>query len=337
MCSLINTEKFSARLRQRAVVLRDRRILIARLHGSQEEKDGYTRLNCQGYGRIRQFRSYRIHMENRSPSAAPPRPLLRGHPPAELLRTQVFQLAVCNWRCWYCYVDDNLLSGNIKFARYFTAGELIDLYLQEPNPPDILDLSGGQPDVVPEWDLWMMEEIERRGLKGTLFLWADDNLSNRFLWRFLNAKEREYMASFPNYSRVGCFKGFDEDSFVFNTNAAPHLFWQQFDIFRDLLREGFTMYAYATFPVVPRPLTRVHDAVRRFVDRLQSVHPNLPLRTVPLNILPFSATRMHMHEAHRTAIEFQSVVYRFWLEELRTRFPGSLLALPFDEVSLQNA
>ena len=76
----------------------------------------------------------------------------------------VFQNAVCNWRCWYCFVPFNLLNANKRHSSLLTPAELLDLYLADPEPPPMIDLTGGQPDLTPEWVPWMIEELQRRGI-----------------------------------------------------------------------------------------------------------------------------------------------------------------------------
>ncbi|MBE7467629.1 MAG: hypothetical protein HS114_00620 [Anaerolineales bacterium] len=318
MSRYIDTKLFSAQLRERAIIPSEQKILIARLNGSEQEKDLTTPVNCQGYGRIRHFR-YSKHSDW-SPNPLPILPAAQalGYTADEVLRAQIFQHAACNWRCWYCFVDFTLLSANLRVSNYFTAGELIDMYLKEDNRPEVIDLTGGQPDLAPEWVLWTMEALKERGLAGKVFLWSDDNLSNRYFWDYLTPKQRNIIATFPKYSRVACFKGYDEASFAFNTLAAPDLFNQQFEIYGDLLQEGLDMYAYVTFASLPH-----HDicsAMARFVDRLQAIHSNLPLRTVPLKIEVFTPTQARITSEHQEALAFQYEVHNAWLEELSKRF-----------------
>ena len=128
-----------------------------------------------------------------------------------------------------------------------SADELIDLYLAENDRPKIIDLSGGQPDLVPEWGLWMADSLSRRGLDQDVYLWTDDNLSNDYLWNCLSRDEIRRLASYRNYGRVGCFKGFDEHSFSFNTLAGRELFKNQMVLMRRLIDTGFDVYGYATF------------------------------------------------------------------------------------------
>ncbi|MGH3852689.1 MAG: hypothetical protein ACRDR6_04160 [Pseudonocardiaceae bacterium] len=99
----------------------------------------------------------------------------------------------------------------------------------------MIDCSGGQPDLIREWVPWMMAELSRRGLAGSVYLWSDDNLSNDFFWRYLSPTQRREVTGYRNYGRVCCFKGFNADSFAFNTKADQTLFDRQFELFARLL------------------------------------------------------------------------------------------------------
>ncbi len=149
----INTEFYSRHLRERAILLSEGKILISRLSSSTQEKDINTPVNCSGYGRIRHFRLHAYADWSPNPLPIVPAARALGLAPDETILAQVFQNAACNWRCWYCYVDFALLSANLRLSHYFTADELVDMYLHEEHPTAVLDLSGGQPDIVPEWVL----------------------------------------------------------------------------------------------------------------------------------------------------------------------------------------
>jgi uncharacterized Fe-S cluster-containing radical SAM superfamily protein len=243
--TVIDTDRFSEKLRLKAVDLGSQRLLVTRFYGSQQEHDLTEPPNCQGHGRIRHFR--RTTSPGWPPNPLPIDPASRalGLLPTDELRTQVFQNAACNWRCWYCFVDFELLSADPRRAAWLSAGELMELYLAEPNRPPVIDLTGGQPDLVPEWVPWMMRELRLRGLEREIFLWSDDNLSNDYFWRFLDDADRELVAAYPMYGKVCCFKGFNGASFAFNTGAAPALFDRQFDLMARLLTLGMDLYAYA--------------------------------------------------------------------------------------------
>lgn len=318
-------------MRQRLIRLEGKQILIARLDNTLESADTYTQVNCGGYGRVRRFDKFSLHLRARD-STLPARPHFRGLPRELPYRTQVFQVGGCNWNCWYCFVDNELLVGKASRGSFLTAEQIIDLYLAEPSPAPVLDLSGGQPDLVPEWCLWVMRELESRGLRGSVFVWIDDNLSGRFVRQFLSKIDIKYMAEFPNHSRVGCFKGFDEGSFVFNTKAPSTGFSRQFEVMDDLISDGFDMYAYATFT---SPETQDLDtAMNDFVNRLQKIHPNLPLRTIPLEIRPYSATRSRDVKDLQSTLDRQDLAAQAWERELMSRFTEAELTTPYEDVVL---
>jgi hypothetical protein len=191
--------------------------------------------------------------------------------------------------------------------------------LKENSRPAIIDLSGGQPDLVPEWTVWMLEEIKARGLSKKIFVWSDDNLSNDFLWRFLPDADLKILRDSPNYARVGCFKGYDPDSFGFNTSAEPSLFFEQFKLMRRLVLAGFDVYGYATF--TSANAKDVRGKVRAFVDKLQSeVHELFPLRTIPLRIREFTPMVQRRQPEQAIALEVQEEAAKAWCEELEARF-----------------
>lgn len=315
----INTEKFSSVLRLKGIEEDSKRILITNFLNSDESKDFTLPPNCGGWGRIHHFFRQKNSRWLPNPLPIDPATHALNLPHADKVEVQVFQNAICTWRCWYCFVDYSLLSGNMKYSGFKTADELIDLYLAEANRCPVIDLSGGQPDLVPEFSLWFADAIKDKGLDGTIYLWSDDNLSNDYLWRYLKRDEIIRLAAYRNYGRVGCFKGFDNLSFSFNTHAAPELFPIQFSLMHRLVSAGFDVYGYATFTADSDKgiLARMSD----FVDQLQEkVHANFPLRTVPLQIFEFTPTRQRMDSNHHRALEIQYVAKQAWEEELTKRF-----------------
>ena len=323
----------SEQLRQSAVLVNEQKVLIARLSGSTQEKDLTEPVNCGGFGRIRHFRIQPHTSWSADPLPNLPAARALRRPPMPVQRTQVFQLAACNLRCWYCFVDTDRLSASTQHASFLSSAEMIDMFLDQPDRPDSIDLSGGQPDLVPEWGFWMLQELEARGLSDQVYLWTDDNLTCRFHWQYLTSRQRHYLAEAPNYGRVGCFKGYDYDSFAYNTRAAPALFDNQFAIFSSLLSEGLDMYAYVTF--TSAPVSDLDKRMCSFVDRLQHVHEALPLRTIPLHIVSFTPVAHRLQPHHEQALHFQSTVHAAWRAELDLRFSRDELAKAVTDVSLQ--
>ncbi len=330
---LLDTENLSARYRAAAVDPKTKRLLITNFHGTQQEQDFTDPANCQGFGRVRHFRRTTTAGWPANPLPIDPACRSLGLGPVNVLRAQVFQNAVCNWRCWYCFVDFKLLSANRKHSAWLTPRELIDLYLTEPDPPPMIDLTGGQPDLTPEWVPWMMDEIRSRSLENQIYLWSDDNLSNDYFWRFLSDADRELICAYPKYGRVCCFKGFSEESFSFNTRAESALYGQQFELMRPLVGLGIDLFAYVTFTSPSRD--NVRDEMRDFVDRLQGVAINLPLRTVPLEIQVFTPVKSRMDDLTTAAIENQRIAIEAWTRELEDRFSSADRGRPIVDVEVR--
>lgn len=325
----IDTDKVSAALRHRAINLEAKTVLITKFTGSEQEKDLSEPSNCDGHGRIHHFRRETSAGWPQNPLPVDPAANRLGFKPSNLLRAQLFQNAACNWRCWYCYVPFSLLAANPKKASWMSASELIDLYQHVENPPKVIDLSGGQPDLTPEWIVWMMRELKARGLQNKVYLWSDDNLSNDYLLRYLTNADLEFMRTYHTYGKVGCFKGFDDQSFAFNTGASPELFNRQFDVFRSHLPLGLDIYAYATFTSLSDK--NIKSAMSCFVDKLQTIHQNLPLRTIPLEIRSFTPMQARYD---KNAISIQKEAVELWNGEVEKRFSKADRELPIYEVSL---
>src|ERR1700683_2992482 len=101
----IDTDKLSAGYRERAIDTAGYRLLITRFTGTDQEKDVTEPSNCRGFGRIRDLRRDRGNNWPRNPLPIDPACRALGLRSGSELRAQVFQNAVCNWRCWYCFVD----------------------------------------------------------------------------------------------------------------------------------------------------------------------------------------------------------------------------------------
>lgn len=328
----INTEVASARYRSLLIDTSRRRILLTNYHGTEQERDLTEPPNCGGVGRIRHFCRHASAGWVSNPLPIDPAARALGLGTIDELSAQVFQNAGCNWRCWYCFVPFELLSANPKHSEWVTVSQMVDLLLQEHHRPSVIDLSGGEPELTPEWIVWVLEELRRRSLDRDFYVWSDDNLSTDYFWKYLSSSEQELVATFPNYGRVGCFKGFDRESFTYNTNAEQAAFDRQFELMRRLVRTGMDVYAYVTFTTPGTSDLRTH--LSDFVDRLQQIDANLPLRTIPLEVRVFSPVGARLTDIHRQALQNQWLALDAWQYELDRRFASGLRAEPIADVPL---
>lgn len=330
----IDTESASTRYRSLLLDLPERRVLLTNFRGTAQESDLSEPANCGGFGRIRHFT--RKTSPGWVPNPLPIDPASRalGLGGIDDLRAQLFQNAGCNWRCWYCFVPFDLLSANRKHSDWVGAGEILDLISSESDQPAVIVLSGGEPELTPEWIPWLLRELKQRNLDRQFYVWSDDNLSTDYFWRHLSSSDQELVATHRNYGRAACFKGFDEQSFHYNTNADETLFERQFGLMRRLIETGMDVYAYVT-------LTTPHggdvsDHVRRFVDRLQMVDENLPLRTVPLEVRVFAPVGPRLNDVHQAALKNQWAAVEAWQVELTSRFSSEFRSRSIVDVPFSN-
>jgi uncharacterized Fe-S cluster-containing radical SAM superfamily protein len=315
------------------MIPRERKVLLANLKGSVQSTDMSLPPNCGGLGRIHYF-------EPSAPGSGwmdNPLPMLPASsyldiPPDALRKAQIFQFSVCNFDCWYCYVDRELRCEDSKRAQFTTAFDLLEQMsmCDDEDKPRIIGLSGGQPDIVPEFSLWFLEERERMGLEEEYFLWIEDNLSTDMRC-CLKKEEIARMAEAPGLARVGCLKGFDPESFSFNTGADREYFYRQIDLLENLVAEGFDQYGYI---ILTAPnLDFMEEKIMDLFDILQDeIHRDFPLRIFPLEIHRFNANRKRFSEQ---AASNQYVVLEAWKAELRERFPDRKLGKPDMETSIR--
>ena len=332
LTNLIDTETVSSHLRNKGIDLPNKKILITNFIGSQQEVDLTEPVNCKGFGRIRHFK-----LGGGGEWPMNPLPILPAAKALNIqagaeIRAQVFQNSICNWRCWYCFVDYKLLNGDKKRGDFFSCDELLEMYLDQPNSPKMIDLTGGQPDLTPEWVPWMMEAISKRGLDDKIYLWSDDNLSNDYLWKYLTVAQIETIRNYKMYSRVCCFKGINEESFTLNTKAEAKLFNQQFDLCKRLIELGLDLYCYVTLTAPSN--TNFDDVIPAFLDKIQSIHTNLPLRMIPLEIIEFTPVKDRMTSVFFDMIIGQYKAIEIWNKELQNRFSSALRSTPITEINL---
>jgi uncharacterized Fe-S cluster-containing radical SAM superfamily protein len=328
----IEIDPISISMRDKVLNTNTKSILISNLKGSNQEKDIKKELNCDGYGRIRTFR-----LGDGIDWIQDPLPIL---PVNQYLNTnymdsveaQVFQLNACNYRCWYCFVDNANIAGRKESGKFFTTDELVDMYLSEKERAPVIDLSGGQPDLVPEWTPWMMRSLIERKIQNDLLLWSDDNLSTDFFWRFLTDSEISLIESYKNYCRVCCFKGIDPYTYSINTGMQETRFKVQFELFKRLMELNIDLYGYITLtsPVS----TDFKNVIPRLFDTFQELHEDLPLRIIPLKIYEYTPVLNRKISGTNHLLEGQKIAMQFWRKELKSRFSEQKRNAPITDISI---
>ena len=312
----LSRSRASAVLRAKCIDLERSRVLVATIAGSGQEADLTVSPSCGGMARTRHFRTKSVPPFPPNPLPLLPASRWLGSACPEVGRARVFQLAACAWRCWYCYVPFDMLAGDPASGRWMHPREMLALHLAEPDAPRILDLSGGSPDLVPEWISWTMDAVEEAGAGATTYLWSDDNLSSDLLLQPEMAGILSRILSFPGHGRAFCLKGYDRASFSFNTGVPGRGFDEQLAILKGYVSVGLNLYGYVTL-TSPHPSPR--DGIARLLDRLQRIDETLPGRIVPLRIERFSAMAGRLGAERLAAMERQGEAVVAWLSELRVR------------------
>ena len=327
----LDSQKLAERLREKSVDLRRKMVRMTKFPGSDQASDLSLPPNCGGFGRIHHFR---LEPDpNWIPNPLPTLPACKylGLSTPEVLLAQVFQLGACDFRCWYCFVDFELLSASPKHSEMVTPQQLLQTMLDEKVNSQVIDLSGGQPELVPEYVLWFLEARKELGLEKSHFAWSDDNLSTDYTWRYLRDEEILFLVQTSGYARVGCLKGFDAESFSFNTRADGTLLDQQIELLGRFVRAGFDQYGYIT--ITTMNTDNLQDKMARLLDKIQNrVHPNFPLRIVPLRIFSFNAnTTRYRQDAEVN----QFYALEAWRSEMQRRFSATELTTPIHEVDIR--
>lgn len=315
----IDTDKVSGQLRPRMIDLERRAISLTRFDRSDQAGDLSEPPNCGGFGRVHLFETEAF--DDWPPNPLPIRPASRalGMAPTTSLPAQVFQNSGCNWRCWYCFVPFADLSA--RRGEMVDVTQLIDWDLEAHPEPHVIDLSGGQPDLTPEWTVWVLEELDKRQADH-VYVWSDDNLSTDHIWTALTPAQRDFLGSHRRYGRAVCLKGYDASSFAFNTAAAPDLFDRQLELL-SRIHHGTSIDYYVYLTITTPSVDELDRRMSTFLDRLQSIDESLPLRCVPLKVLEWGPVTRRMTMKHHEALGLQHVALGAWLEEIATRFPGA--------------
>lgn len=290
---------------ERAIKLEEKQALFANLLGTNEAKDQYHRINCNGFGRVRSFSNFSMHLQS---DVLPRRKFNRLGSINGIYSSQVFQVAVCDLHCWYCFVDKSNRSGASVTSRYMSPAELLDLCCEDGKYPDNIDISGGSPDLVPEFTIWMLEEIEKRGLKGKISVWVDSNLNGEYYEKCLSNSDLHYISQFPGFKFLCSLKGWNEESAYFNSGLRG-VFRQQIECLEFFSKNGMNLYIYLTLLSSNFPS---EEDLRKLFAQLYAINRDLPTYTIPLGIKPFHAVSENAKASLLNAWKMQIECANMW-------------------------
>ena len=309
-----------------------KKVFLAKIEESEQEQDLTAPANCRGFGRIRHFRRYQY--EDWIPDPLPIDPALKylRQESTDLLLTECFQIAKCNLKCWYCFVPDGMKSGLKTCGEWFSADQMLDEVIAMDAPPQVIVLSGGNPELAPSWPLELMKSLEKAGYVDEFYLWSDDALSLDSFHNALSKSEVSYMVRYPGYGKVCCFKGYNNLSCRFNTQSNQLNYQDQLRRFKKYYEDGFDLYGYVTFTTPD--LDDMEKELQGFFDDLRRIHPLMPLRVIPLRITRYKSIQPLTAE-QQTAHQNQFVVLAAWCELIAKTYDSCLISKKISDISIR--
>lgn len=314
-------------------IYKNGKFLMSKILVKNEEERKRLNVNCNDFGRVRIFQRNKYNDWNNDPI---PLDIISSKMKIKKLQevpVQMFEVAKCNLHCWWCYLPKELKCINEEYTKWFSVSEILELFEKENNNVKVIYLSGGNPELVPELVYSFMKELDKRKKSQEIFLWSDDVLSTDYIIEKLTNEQINYMTNYKNFAKVCCLKGFDEESFEYNTGINKDEFNNQIKRLKECIDIGFDVYGYIV--LVCKNLNNIKMKIKHIIDELQKISHFLPLRIIPIRIEKFSNIIENIDEEREQAILNQYEVLKIWNNELKNRFNEMELTSNIAELKLK--
>ena len=217
---------------------------------------------------------------------------MRGSSWEQYKRFIAIHSAACTLSCWHCYVAEE--SKNPEWGlrenliEYVTTDQIIDAFFEQRDtdekrgklPANVLRITGGEPFLMPDLILQILEKLSERGKTEEIFIWTETNLTP-FLRKKgsdqpLLEKERwvdlDELAKFKNLAIHPCLHGICPSNFHWITGHDPYYFNGLLDGLKILIEHGLDIYPTFGSNVAPS------EMVPYIFKRLMEIDEKLPLR-----------------------------------------------------------
>ncbi|CAL7960850.1 putative Fe-S oxidoreductase [Gammaproteobacteria bacterium] len=249
----------------------------------------------------------------------------------------IIQSAVCNFRCFYCYVDYSFLGGKMVEV---AADEVIKQFLQEREKAlvngqqyNVLRISGGEPMLIPDLTLICLRKIKELKLDDTVCVKTETNLSPlakvNGLALAAEWADFEELSKYKNFIIHPTVHGISAKNLHNNCSVDPVVF--------DMVCEGLQTlidYQLDFYPSFGANTTIPSD-VQPFFNCLKKIHKNLPLRFA---VRPFKFTYDAVCERKGrnslTIMTNQNEVISKWDSLLQETYGVKYAEIPRNKVSL---
>ena len=196
----------------------------------------------------------------------------------------VAQVSGCTYSCNFCYVPPEVNVANPRLGKFFSPQEIVDCFLstrkKSKEPMNVIRITGGEPTIVPEIIIDIYDEMEKRGLNESTYLWIDTNLSTTKYIEKLENDLKNIMQKI-NVGVVGCFKGVCKEDFSMLTGARQEFYENQFKSTKLFLKWKTDFYVYLPALIYEN---NVEQKIKDFIKKLKEINKNLPLRVEMLEI-----------------------------------------------------
>jgi len=125
---------------------------------------------------------------------------------------------------------------------------------------------------------------------------------------------------------MGCYKGYDKESFTKTCGADPKFFKKQFEMHKKLIQEGLDVYSYL-YPLIYSEYSdsEIRKKLSQFISRLQQVDLYAPARLTTPYTKEYSPTKQRTTSERKIALKLQYRAIKIWKQEMR-RLYGSTIA-----------
>lgn len=270
---MINPERMA--LKRRASVYKEGKLLLSNFEGSEQLED-LKKTKGHVQGALEQFYRVKTNVKDEPMKefyeTGNPRVLMFDFNWWPLTRMQgrqedynnvfVYQLKGCNVACNFCFVDYFNNNGQVSHgAKFFSVEEIVEVFVKkreelkkQGKTVNVLRASGGEPSLVPEQWLALLQEIDKRSLSNEVYVQSDTNLTTGRVLDALMEKGEidkhilEKIAEYDNFGLLSCFKGTDPEGFSEMTRCGPEFFEDTFYSLKKLTDAGIAVYPHVINP-----------------------------------------------------------------------------------------
>jgi uncharacterized Fe-S cluster-containing radical SAM superfamily protein len=206
----------------------------------------------------------------------------------------------CPINCWHCYIEEclkfecNICSVNRKYCQdrkaemgikedWFSAKKIVKNFIKQRDLDkekrlfsNILRITGGEPFLVPNLLLEILEELQKEKLNKDIFLWTETNLIPLIVQdnykKLVTDEVLDKLGKYDNFCVHPCFHGLNQNNFKEVTGQTIEDFNFLLKAFKRLLNTGIDIY-----PSFGSNTSSPED-VECFYNKISEINQLLPLR-----------------------------------------------------------